>query len=67
MNWRAFLILAVSLTLWAAQQPAPAGAQTPFAQKAQELTTGCGSRAEKIIALHAFVRDKIRESPATYG
>jgi hypothetical protein len=38
-----------------------------IATKAKELTSGVASREGKIIALHAFVRDKIAEFPTSYS
>jgi hypothetical protein len=41
--------------------------EDPVAAKAEELTADKTSQAEKILALHAFVRDEIREVPTEYG
>lgn len=38
-----------------------------FAAEAGELTANCRTRIDKLVALHAFVRDEIRQVATKYG
>lgn len=38
-----------------------------FLEKAQEITAGKESRVDKLIAIHAFTRDDIRQVKTKYG
>ena len=63
-----FIILAGAVCLaplWAGVETS--GEKNPFADKAEELIKGKESSEEKIIALHAFVRDDIEECKTKYS
>ena len=63
-----FIVLAGAvclMPLWAAEKESKE--EKAFAAKVKDLTKGKESREEKIIAVHAFVRDDIAEIKAKYG
>lgn len=62
------LLIACFLLLAPGARAAEADDNTAvFDAKVKELTSGKASRADKIIAIHAFVRDSIRQVETQYG
>lgn len=65
--WMLCLALVWAYCMALAGEEAADKQEDPVAAKAEELTADKTSQAEKILALHAFVRDEIREVPTEYG
>ena len=65
--WLVLPILAWCMTSVHAEEAGTEEKDTPFAVKARELTAGKESRVEKVMALHAFVRDRIEQVETRYG
>jgi hypothetical protein len=43
------------------------GEETAFAEKAAELTQGKAGRLDKLVAVHSFTRDQIRQVQTSYA
>ena len=63
----ALLAAACATQLYAAEDDGKKGDEAAIAAKAKELTEGKASSAEKVAAVHAFVRDNIKQIKAKYG
>jgi len=62
-----FLLAVLGLAGFAAGQVSTNVEDQVFTTKATELTSSLTGRVDKIIALHAFVRDEIAQAKTQYG
>jgi hypothetical protein len=61
------LICGIVIASIGSAQTATNGDDKAFTDKAKELTQGKDTRIEKLIAVHAFVRDEISQTKTQFG
>ena len=62
-----FLLVFLLVAGFASAQTASNAENQVFLAKAAELTSGLTGRVDKVIAVHAFVRDTIAQATTQYG